>query len=180
MSFKSFLTPERLIFYTFAQFFLKNMRFIRGLIKNILLLAVLSSFLMSTSGFVITRHICSHHSAETIIGDVSSDGCCEIEKAEAKTTCCVVKTETASCKTDECCRFEKNYVRLSETFITSEKTDFSKKTQPTSYATLKDMAPVAKTASLPEKEIYNAEQEKKPKAKKYLLFHQVKVEPPLL
>ena len=156
------------------------MRVIKEIIKNILLLAVLSSFLLSTSGFVITRHICSHHSAETLIGDVSSDGCCEMEKAEAKTSCCSAKTETSSCTKEECCQFEKNYIRLSETFIISEKDAFSKKTQLTSCATLKDISPVTDKSSLPDKQTYNAEKEKKPKAKKYLLFHQVKVEPPLI
>lgn len=156
------------------------MRVIKESIKNILLLGILASFLLSTSGFVVTRHICSHHSTEIVLGEVT-DGCCEIEKAEAiKASCCSIEKISNKEKSDNCCQFEKTYIRLSENFISSEKTNFNKETQLYSTCALNTVIPATDELSLPGKETKSLEKEKIPKVKKHILFHQVKVEPPLI
>lgn len=156
------------------------MRIIKESIKNIFLAGILASFLLSTSGFVVTRHICSHHPTEIVLGEVT-DGCCEMEKMEApKTSCC--NSKEASVKEDSkgCCQFEQTYIRLYENYISSEKTDFNKETQLYSTCALNTVVPATDELTLPKKETKNLEQEKIPKVKKHILYHQVKVEPPLI
>jgi len=156
------------------------MRVIKTTLKNFLLLSALASFLLSTSGFVVTRHICSHHDTEIVLGEVSDD-CCELEKAETKTaSCCSAERVLTKEKTSGCCQFEKTYIRLSENFISSEKPDFSKETQLYSTSALNTVIPATDELSIPDKEAKSLDQEKIPKVKKHLLFHQVKVEPPLI
>jgi len=156
------------------------MRVIKETLKNILLVGILASFLMSTSGFVVTRHICSHHSTEIVLGEVT-DGCCEVEKIETiKTSCCSAENISSNEKSDECCQFEQTYIRLSENFISSERPDFRKEIQVFSNCTLNEFIPTADEVTLPVKETIYFSQEKIPKAKIYLHFHQIKVEPPLV
>lgn len=156
------------------------MRVIKTTLKNILLLSALASFLLSTSGFVVTRHICSHHATEVVLGEVT-DGCCEIEKAEAiKASCCSSERVLTKEKASGCCQFEKTYIRLSENFISSEKPVFSKETQLYSTCALNTVIPATDELSLPDKETKSLEKESIPKVKKHILFHQVKVEPPLI
>lgn len=156
------------------------MRVIKETLKNIVFVGILASFLLSTSGFVVTRHICSHHETEIVLGEVT-EGCCEYEKAETKSaSCCSAERVLTKEKTTGCCQFEKTYIRLAENFISSEKTDFSKETQLYSTCALNTVIPATYELSIPDKETKSIEQEKIPKVKKHLLFHQVKVEPPLI
>ncbi|HEY9115766.1 MAG TPA: hypothetical protein VIN10_13790 [Bacteroidales bacterium] len=156
------------------------MRVIKEIIKNIVLVGILASFLLSTSGFVVTRHICSHHETETILGDVVEDYCKIENELEQTASCCNSKKVISKEKSDNCCQFEKTYIRLSENFISSEKPDFSKETQLYSTCALNTVIPATDKLSIPDKEAKSLEQEKIPKVKKHLLFHQVKVEPPLI
>jgi hypothetical protein len=163
----------------FASILLK-MRVIKEAIKNILLAGILVSFLLSTSGFVVTRHICKHHPTEIVLGEVT-DGCCEMEKTEApKTSCC--SSQKASVKQDSkgCCQFEKNYIRLSENFISSEKPDFSNDIQVMANCNLKEIIPSSDEILFSVKESKNPSLENTPKVRAHILFHQVKVEPPLI
>ena len=155
------------------------MRVIKKIIKNFLLLSALFSFVLSTSGFVITRHICSHHSTEIVLGEVT-EGCCAMEKEEVEPSCCSPKKTVINHVEDDCCQFDKNYIRLSENFVSSENDDFIKQIQVFSLFTLNEVISSTDEFSLPVRQSNNFALEKIPKPRKYLLFHQVKVEPPLI
>jgi hypothetical protein len=156
------------------------MRVIKQIVNNFLLFSILVSFMLSTSGFVITRHVCKHHSTEIELCEVGGE-CCKIEKEVTQTaSCCSTEKDSDNDKSDECCQFEKTYFRLSENFVLSEKSNFSKETLLYSNCALKNVITNAAEINLPVFHPNDAEQEKIPKPKKYLLFHQIKVEPPLI
>ena len=137
------------------------------------------SFLLSTSGFVITRHFCSHHSSEIVLGEFS-DECCELEKVDVKKSCCESKNIAVKHSSDDCCQFEKNYIRLSVNYISSEKENYCQVMNAQTIHSVFDIFQPDETVKIPSQKIENHALEKIPKAKKYLLFHQVKVEPPLI
>jgi len=168
-----------LFFVIFARIHFTMLQIIQKTIKNILLFAVLISFVLSTSGFIVTRHICSHDSSEIVFGEIS-DGCCELEKIETEYSCCSPEKVADKNNEGDCCQFDKNYVRLSENFISSEKSDFGKKIQLCCLTAITKVISTQDEVSFPDKVNHTFSQEKIPKTKKYLLYHQVKVEPPLL
>lgn len=143
------------------------------------MLSILLCFMLSTSGFVITRYICSHHATVIILGDFS-DECCGTEAVKNTFSCIPVKVNHCSTNKDKCCQIEKTYIRLAENFLSSENNEFTKEIKGYSASTSGEILPKADGLQFSGQHSNDITQGKIPRPKKYLLYHQVKVDPPLI
>lgn len=162
------------------------MRIATKILSQLILIITVFTFAISTTGFSFYSHTCSHHNTSSIV--ISKDDCCsKIEeiKPEVDESCCkVVISEQAgsSCNStvegSTCCETDLNYYKLSEWFLESSENqiDF-------------DCLKIEK--ELPALNVSESEENlsdkktvdpvfKKPKQRKYRLYHRVKIDPPLI
>ena len=155
------------------------MRDIKEILSTCLTIFVLSTFLVSTTGFTAFKHTCSHHQAEQVI-IIDKDNCCEEETDSSESeNCCQTNHCDSSNEHDYCCTVEITYLRLSDLFVSVD----IDKNQPVCKAvivkTVLQHHPV-------ESDLTSINQllddKLKPVAKqpKYILYSQAKFAPPLI
>ena len=157
------------------------MRILKNILSTILAQFIMFALVVSTTGFTFYTHNCAHHDmVKTIVSDKNS--CCsskeEVTKPEPARCC-----STNQCSTiddhSNCCNVEISYYRLSEWFtsVDTEKTQLVCK-----IINLKIDAQLASHEAEQSKIVYKIDSspDPVPKLPKYLLFRQVKLEPPLI
>jgi len=154
---------------------------IKNILSTVFILLIMASFLVSTTGFTFYTHNCAHHDTVKTI-DSDKNSCCsskeEVTKPEPE-RCCSTKQCSTIDDHSNCCKVEISYYRLSEWFtsVDTEKTQLVCK-----IINLKIDAQLASHEAEQSKIVYKIDSspDPVPKLPKYLLFRQVKLEPPLI
>ena len=155
------------------------MRLINKIIEKLSLLVLLASFMVSTTGFTFSTHTCSHNNEQAAI--VADANCCTVpepkpvEKTDecCKTSCCELEKPE-----DDCCTFDVTYYRLTEYYIQNSIDEQKLNCEPIEIEKFDVVRNETGDSDVILRNDFS--QEKIPKPKRYLLFHQVKLEPPLI
>jgi hypothetical protein len=150
-------------------------------IKNILLklFAVITvlAFILTTSGFTLHKHTCSHHEAQLSISQI--DDCCVADEVKVEVDCCKV---VAQCSNNEdeadCCESDQSYHKLSNWYVQSYQQEVNLDCN--QQIIIKIDQQVIETKENYQKTPDFNTHKKKPDRRKYRLFHQVKLDPPLI
>lgn len=155
---------------------------LKNILSKLLSLLVLSTFLISTTGFTSFEHHCTHHeTVSTVLPE--SDGCCSTAKVIEDVrddNCCPDK----HCGTEEdysnCCTDELSYHRLSEWFTPTD-TERDNLTCKTIFL-MKDPEVVQQKTD-PDIKVVKRNHEIhqfSSSPPKYIIYHQFKLDPPLI
>jgi hypothetical protein len=149
------------------------------IVQYVGLVTILVSFLISTTGFTYSSHHCLHDKNVTELV-TESDDCCSISEqlpVEDVDECCT----SSCCDTEntgkDCCTITTSYHKLSDYFLVVYTDESQQEISPLVLKILVESSfdESANNNTMPD----NSSKEKIPKLKKYLLYHQVKLDPPL-
>ena len=162
------------------------MRLISKIASYILVIITALTFLISTTGFTFYTHECTHHDSQS--GIIALDECCSkiVEELSVESQSCCgtsMTSESASnCssidKNSNCCETDLNYYRLSEWFLESN----DEQSTTVCYANEIEVAGSkldGTNSKIPVIPKVNPVK-KKPKQPLFRLYHQVKIDPPLI
>lgn len=158
------------------------MRKFDKIVSRFLVIITILVFAISTTGFTLYTHNCSHHNLTSTV--ISPDNCCDDVDEEIPIEahgCCASETTSNTCGSNyqesSCCETDLNYFRLSEWYLEpqSEKNIECPKADFEIKGFEQETGEVSSPDFIQTGQVY-----KKPKIPIYRLYQQVKLDPPLI
>jgi hypothetical protein len=154
-----------------------RMRQIKNILVKLFAFITVLAFLLTTSGFTLHKHTCNHHEVQVSISQI--DDCCVVEEVKVEASCCEVVTQCSTSKDEsDCCESDQSYYKLSNWYVQSDQQEVNLDCSQQVIININQEILETKK-DLQETPDFNTHK-KKPDRRKYLLFQQVKLDPPLI